>query len=112
MFPGQRSHDRPTRGWQRGTHLTSQRDDGGSARSVRACRTTTGRSRWDPLGATFLWLSDMPELNEQSRRRLVETSDVFRAANLVLVDHETFDQETFTPGKIYFLNTQKVGRDR
>jgi len=62
--------------------------------------------------ATFLWLSDMPELNEQSRRRIAETADVFRESDLVLVDHETFDRETFAPGKVYFLNTQKLGRDR
>ncbi|HLZ29589.1 MAG TPA: DEAD/DEAH box helicase family protein [Chloroflexota bacterium] len=67
--------------------------------------------RGDPR-ATFLWLSDMPELNEQSRRRIKETGDVFRDTDLVLVDHETFDREIFAPGKVYFLNTQKLGRDR
>ncbi len=67
--------------------------------------------RGDP-NATFLWLSDMPELNEQSRRKLLGMSDTFRSAELVLVDHETFDQEAFSAGKVYFLNTQKLGRDR
>jgi len=61
--------------------------------------------------ATFLWLSDQPELNEQTRRKMLAASTVLDAARLVVVD-TTFDMELFAPGALYFLNTQKLGRDR
>lgn len=61
--------------------------------------------------AVFLWLSDSPELNEQSRDKLLKTSSVLRPHDLPVID-TTFDQERFTPGKVYFLNTQKIGKDK
>jgi type III restriction enzyme len=62
--------------------------------------------------AVFLWLSDQPELNKQSRDRIATASDRLRPADLVIVEANTFDQETFSGGKLYFLNTQKLGRDK
>ncbi|WP_340124536.1 DEAD/DEAH box helicase family protein [Methylobacter svalbardensis] len=61
--------------------------------------------------AVFLWLSDQPELNEQSRRKIALCSSRLRDADLVVVDND-FDQETFDGGKVYFLNTQKLGKDK
>lgn len=61
--------------------------------------------------AVFLWLSDQPELNEQSRKKIVSTSTRFREHELVIVDTD-FDQKNFTGGRIYFLNTQKLGKDK
>lgn len=61
--------------------------------------------------AVFLWLSDSPELNEQSRDKLLKTSSALRAHDLPVID-ATLDQERFTPGKVYFLNTQKIGKDK
>lgn len=61
--------------------------------------------------AVFLWLSDSPELNEQSRDKLLKTSSVLRPHDLPVID-AAFDQERFTPGKVYFLNTQKIGKDK
>lgn len=61
--------------------------------------------------AVFLWLSDSPELNEQSRDKLLKTSSIFRPHDLPVID-TNFDQERFTPGKVYFLNTQKIGKDK
>jgi len=61
--------------------------------------------------ATFLWLTDQPELNEQTRRRLLSYSDTFGPAQLVIID-ATFDQPTLQAGRVYFLNTQKLGRDK
>jgi len=61
--------------------------------------------------AVFLWLSDQPELNEQSRNKLASTSSRLRQADLVVVD-AFFDQETFDDGKVFFLNTQKLGKDK
>jgi type III restriction enzyme len=58
--------------------------------------------------ATFLWITDQPELNEQTRRKMVETSSALKTSNVVVID-QSFDQETFSPGTLYFLNTQKLG---
>ncbi|MEX2645674.1 MAG: DEAD/DEAH box helicase family protein [Gaiellaceae bacterium] len=61
--------------------------------------------------ASFLWISDQPELNEQTRRKILETSDVFTRGDLVTID-SSFNKERLEAGKVYFLNTQKLGRDR
>lgn len=61
----------------------------------------------DP-NAVFLWISDSPELNLQSRDKIEAASDVFPRSRLVIIDTE-FDQERLTPGLVYFLNTQKLG---
>jgi len=62
----------------------------------------------DP-GAVVIWFSDDPSLNEQSRFRLLEASDRLSVSDLVVVQN-TFQSEALTPGKVYFLNTQKLGR--
>jgi type III restriction enzyme len=61
--------------------------------------------------ATFLWISDSPELNQQSRDKLIRASTALRPNRLVLVD-SSFDQEHFAQEHVYFLNTQKLGRDK
>jgi type III restriction enzyme len=58
--------------------------------------------------AIFLWISDSPELNIQSKEKIEAASDVFPASRLVVIDND-FNRERFTPGHIYFLNTQKLG---
>lgn len=63
----------------------------------------------DP-GAVVLWFSDDPSLNEQTRFRLLEAADRIGYADLVVVEN-TFNAETFSPGKVYFLNTQKLGKN-
>lgn len=62
----------------------------------------------DP-GAVVIWFSDDPSLNEQTRFRLMESSDRLRHTDLVVVEN-TFKQSKLHPGKIYFLNTQKLGK--
>ncbi len=62
-------------------------------------------------GATVLWLSDQPEINEQTRRKMLEASSLLESSRLVVID-ATFDNELFSPGKVYFLNTQKLGKDK
>ena len=62
----------------------------------------------DP-GAVVIWFSDDPSLNEQSRFRLLEASDRLTLSDLVVVQN-TFQREALEPGKIYFLNTQKLGK--
>ncbi len=63
----------------------------------------------DP-GAVIIWFSDDPSLNEQSRWRLHEASDKLTMSDLVTVEN-SFGRERFEPGKIYFLNTQKLSRN-
>lgn len=63
----------------------------------------------DPA-AVFLWLSDSPELNSQSRDKILAQSSVFREHELIVVE-PPFSREEFEPGKVYFLNTQKLGKD-
>lgn len=60
--------------------------------------------------ATFLWLTDQPELNEQTRRKLYASSTTFTGFKLVTID-ASFHAEVFEPGNVYFLNTQKLGRN-
>lgn len=60
--------------------------------------------------ATFLWITDQPELNEQTRRKMLEASSALNQSNVVVID-PSFDQETFSPGTLYFLNTQKLGKE-
>ncbi|HRC61250.1 MAG TPA: DEAD/DEAH box helicase family protein, partial [Candidatus Propionivibrio aalborgensis] len=63
----------------------------------------------DP-GAVVIWFSDDPSLNEQTRFRLMEASDRIRHTDMVVVEN-TFNQPRFQAGKIYFLNTQKLGKN-
>jgi type III restriction enzyme len=64
----------------------------------------------DP-NATFLWLTDAPDLNEQSRRKILDGSSAFGFDELITIE-STFDQRVFEPGNIYFLNTQKLGKEK
>jgi type III restriction enzyme len=61
-------------------------------------------------GAVVLWFSDDPSLNEQTRYRLLEAADRIDFSDLVVVQN-TFNAETFSPSKVYFLNTQKLSRN-
>jgi type III restriction enzyme len=60
--------------------------------------------------ATFLWLSDSPELNAQSRDKILQQSSAFEEHDVVMIESH-FSREQFEAGKIYFLNTQKLGKD-
>ena len=62
----------------------------------------------DP-GAVVIWFSDDPSLNEQSKWRLHQASDKLTVSDLVTVE-SSFSRERFEPGKVYFLNTQKLGK--
>ncbi len=63
----------------------------------------------DP-GAVVLWFTDDPSLNEQTRFRLMEAGDRIAHSRLVVVGN-TFNQEKFEPGKVYFLNSQKLSKN-
>ena len=61
---------------------------------------------------TFLWLSDSPELNQQSKGKLLAACDNVPFHRLVTVDSESFDEERLAPGHVYFINTQLLGKDK
>ena len=74
-------------------------------------------SSWVPPGekgfaeqpdAIFVWLSDSPELNSQSKDKIDIGSDKITFGTTTVIDDECFDCEKLEDGKIYFLNTQKL----
>ena len=64
---------------------------------------------WAPQpDAVILWVSDMPELNEQTKLKMERMSDkVHRVSQLVTID-ASFDAPRLEGGCIYFINTQKL----
>lgn len=60
--------------------------------------------------AIIVWLSDSPQLNEQSKDKIDLKADKIRLGQCVTVQDDSFDQEVFDDGHIYFLNTQKLGK--
>ncbi len=64
---------------------------------------------WAPQpDAVILWVSDMPELNEQTKLKIESKSDkVYRVNQLVTID-AYFDAARLEGGRIYFINTQKL----
>lgn len=62
----------------------------------------------DP-GAVVLWFTDDPSLNEQTRFRLMDAADRIAHSRLVVIGN-TFNQKKLEPGKVYFLNAQKLAK--
>ncbi|MCD8124318.1 MAG: DEAD/DEAH box helicase family protein [Lachnospiraceae bacterium] len=60
--------------------------------------------------AIFVWLSDSPALNEQSRQKIDLKADRIKLSQCVTIEDESFDMEELEDGHIYFLNTQKLGK--
>lgn len=60
--------------------------------------------------AIFVWLSDSPQLNEQSKTKIIQKADKIRPNQCVTIEDNSFDQEMPDDGMIYFLNTQKLGK--
>lgn len=58
--------------------------------------------------AIIIWLSDSPQLNEQSKQKIDSKADKIRLSQCVTVSEESFDKEMFEDGHVYFLNTQKL----
>ena len=59
--------------------------------------------------ATFLWITDDPALNRQTRNRMLAASDLLSPKHLTEINDGFLDQE-LTPGNVYFLNTQKLSK--
>lgn len=60
--------------------------------------------------AIIVWLSDSPQLNDQSRAKIDLKADKINLNQCVTITDDAFDQEMLDDGHIYFLNTQKIGR--
>lgn len=60
--------------------------------------------------AIFIWLSDSPQLNEQSRLKIDLKADKIRLNQCVVISDDAFDMETLEDGHIFFLNTQKLSK--
>lgn len=60
--------------------------------------------------AIFVWLSDSPELNTQSKQKIELKTSKLRFGQCVTIAEESFDMEMLEDGHIYFLNTQKISR--
>ena len=58
--------------------------------------------------AIFVWLSDSPALNEQSKQKIDLKADRVRFGQCVTIEDSSFDMEELQDGHIYFLNTQKL----
>lgn len=58
--------------------------------------------------AIIVWLSDSPQLNEQSKHKIDSKADKIRLSQCVTVSEDSFDKEMFEDGHVYFLNTQKL----
>ena len=56
--------------------------------------------------ALFLWLSDDPELNRQSRLKIEKHAELLNFT-CITIDGD-FDKEELQDGKVYFLNTDKL----
>lgn len=56
---------------------------------------------------TFLWISDDPSLNQQTARKFLTASDKISHGTIEIIE-PSFDQKVLDPGKVYFLNVQKL----
>lgn len=61
--------------------------------------------------AVILWISDIPELNEQTKLKIESMSNRIKTRQLVNID-SNFDEKQLEGGQIYFINTQKLGNDK
>ena len=62
--------------------------------------------------AIFVWLSDSPELNAQSKQKIELKTSKLRFGQCVTIAEDAFDMEMLEDGHIYFLNTQRFQQKR
>jgi type III restriction enzyme len=58
---------------------------------------------------TFLWVTDDPSLNQQTKRKMLQASSLLQPSHLVAID-QSFDQQMLTEGKVYFVHIQQLGK--
>src|SRR5258708_7510875 len=59
--------------------------------------------------ASFLWITDDPALNRQTRNKMLDASDLLLPNTLMEIDDGFLEQE-LRPKRCYFLNTQKLSK--
>jgi hypothetical protein len=59
--------------------------------------------------ATFLWVTDDPALNRQTRNKMLAASDLLTPSQLVILGNDHLEP-TLAAGKVYFLNVQQLSR--
>lgn len=59
--------------------------------------------------ATFLWITDDPALNRQTRNRMLDASDLLAPKTLVEIDDGYLNSELLA-NRVYFLNIQKLSK--
>ena len=52
-----------------------------------------------------------PELNEQTRKKMISTSSILNSERLIVID-ASLNQEVLRAGAVHFLNIQKLGQDK
>ena len=60
-------------------------------------------------GAVVIWFSDDPNLNDQTRGRIMQASDKVVSTDLITIQ-PPFSKAKLEAGKVYFLNTQKLSK--
>lgn len=63
----------------------------------------------DPSVA-FLWVTDDPALNRQTRNKMLEGSELLAPARLIELDNDFLNSE-LEAGRVYFLNVQKLSKN-
>lgn len=59
---------------------------------------------------TFLWVTDDPALNRQTRAKMLQASEQLQPAHLVELGNDFLNAE-LSPGRVYFLNVQKLSKN-
>ena len=62
----------------------------------------------DPRVA-FLWVTDDPALNRQTRNKMLAGSDLLQPASLIVLENDFLDS-ALTARRVYFLNIQKLSK--
>ena len=60
--------------------------------------------------ACFLWVTDDPALNNQTRSKMLTASDLLAPRRLVTIE-ASFDEPQLSSGHVYFLNVQKLSKN-
>ena len=58
---------------------------------------------------TVLWVTDDPNLNQQTRRKMLVTSELIQPSTVEVVG-TSLDQRTLDSGKVYFVHIQQLGK--
>jgi type III restriction enzyme len=59
--------------------------------------------------ATFLWVTDDPALNRQTRNKMLAASELLDPSRLTILENDFLDSR-LSPGRVYFLNIQKLSK--